>query len=304
MKFGADMSQLTEYVNQLGNADIIRALAGSAPSIQYFEQQLGVNEKTDIHLMATEVNFKDGRNCGFSDDNSFSFSDRQIDPAFIKTEDEICADKMLGKWLGYANRYTANGNELPFSQIFVEEYVKATAKSLENVIWNGITVGAKKHDGLADIVKAEGTKVPVAKGADAFEQVEALVMALPEASAAETEFFVSPKKMLALRQALLKRDFRLIDLNFSNGAEADEHTIKLPVYGVLVHEVSGLSGDDNVYALVPNHTVYGTSVEGSHTDVKLSYSDREDSWIMRIKLSVGVQVAYPGETLYAEVAAE
>lgn len=78
----------------------------------------------------------------------------------------------------------------------------------------------------------------------------------------------------------------------------------MPVFGTLVHAVDGLAGDDNVYALVPEHTVYGTSVEGAHTDVKLVYDEVNDRYIMRIKLTAGVQIAYPSEVRYAEISAQ
>lgn len=300
MNFGADMSRLSEYVNQLGNAEIVKAIAGSAPSIQYFAQQLGVNEKTDLHLMSTSVSFKDGRKCQFEDGDSFEFFDRQLDPAFIKTEDAICANDMLGKWMGYANRITASDNTLPFEEVFVEEYVKAAGDALEDIVWNGITLGEKVYKGFADIVKAEGTQVKAGSTADAFEQAKALILAIPSKQAKKTEIFVSPAVMLQLKDALLKRDFRLVDLQFTNGVEVDEHTIKMPVFGTLIHEVSGLAGDDKMYAMVPEHAVYGTSVEGAHTDVKLVHDEVNDRFVMRIKLTAATQVAYPNETFYAE----
>lgn len=298
MNFSVNMSGVAEYVNQLGNADIIKAIAGSAPSIQYFHTQLGVNEKTDLHLMDTTVSFKDGRNCTFADGNSFTLSDRQIEPAFLKTEDKICANEMLGKWIAYDAKVTASNDEVPFERAFVDSYVQAAGEEIENILWNGITIGDKKYNGFADIVKAEGTKVEVESGSDAYAQVRALILALPSKSAKKTELFLSPKKLMMLKDALLKRDFRLIDL----GGFEDENTIKMPVFGTKVHACSGLDNDDNVYALVPEHAVYGTSVEGSHSDVKLVQDEVNDAFIMRIKTVVGTQIAYPAETLWAEVA--
>ena len=299
MNFGVEMTSVAEYINQVGKAEIIKALAGSAPSIQYFAQQLGVNEKTDLHLMSTTVTFKNGRYCEFNDGNSIAFSDRQLNPAFIKTEDSICANEMLGKWMGYAQKVTANDSEIPFEKAIVDSYVEATGEALENVIWNGITLGGTKYKGFADIVKEEGTKVAVEAGSDAYAQVRALILALPSKSAKKTELFLSPAKLMALKDALLKRDFRLIDL----GGFEDENTIKMPVFGTLVHAVDGLAGDDNVYALVPEHAVYGTSVEGAHTDVAFVEDKVNDRYIMRIKLTAATQIAYPAETFYAEIAA-
>lgn len=302
MKFGADMSALVEYVNQLGNADIIRAIAGSAPSIQYLAQQLGVNEKTDLHLMSTTVSFKDGRVCSFSNGDSFEFSDRQLDPAFLKTEDAICANEMLGKWLGYNERVTASGAELPFEQAFIEEYVKAAGDELEKIIWEGVTISSKNYKGFTGIIESECQKVAAGAESDEFEIIRALIKALPAKSLKKTEIFVSEPFMLGLKDALLKRDFRLIDLQFTNGTEVDENTIKMPVFGTLVHAVSGLNGTNvnkKAYALVPEHAVYGTSVEGAHTDVKMVYDEVNDRFIMRIKLTEAVQIAYPAECMWA-----
>lgn len=302
MKFGADMSALVEYVNQLGNADIIRAIAGSAPSIQYLAQQLGVNEKTDLHLMSTSVSFKDGRVCSFSNGDSFEFSDRQLDPAFLKTEDAICANEMLGKWLGYNERVTASGAELPFEQAFIEEYVKAAGDELEKIIWEGVQISSKNYKGFTNIIESECKKVTVAAESDEFEIIRALIKSLPAKSLKKTEIFVSEPFMLGLKDALLKRDFRLIDLQFTNGTEVDENTIKMPVFGTLVHAVSGLNGTNvnkKAYALVPEHAVYGTSVDGAHTDVKMVYDEVNDRYIMRIKLTEAVQIAYPAECMWA-----
>lgn len=302
MDFSVGMSSLQDYVNQIGNAEIIRAFAGSAPSIQYFAHQSGVNEPTDLHLLDATLTFKDGKGCSFSDSNAFTLSDRQLVPAFLKAETAICSNDMQGKWIGYELKIDANGEEIPFEQAFVDSYREASGEALEDRIWNGITINGTKYDGLVDIAEAEGTKVTAEAGSDAYAQARALILALPSKSAKKTEIFVSPAKMLALKDALLKRDFRLIDLQFSNGTEVDENTIKMPVFGTLVHAVDGLAGNDKMYALVPEHTVYGYSVDDAHNVVRIVFDEVNDRYIFRVKLTSAVQVARVEEVLYAEVA--
>lgn len=298
MNFAVAMSSLEDYVNQIGNAEIIRAFAGSAPSIQYFAHQSGVNEATDLHILDASVTFKDGKGCSFSDSNSFTLSDRQLVPVFLKAETAICYNDMLGKWIGYELKVDANGEEIPFEKAFVDSYREASGEALEDRIWNGITINGTHFDGLVDIAEAEGTKVSVAEGGDAYDQARALILALPAKSAKKTEIFVSPAKMLALKDALLKRDFRLIDLQFTNGTEVDENTIKMPVFGTLVHAVDGLASNDEMYALVPEHTVYGYSVDEAHNVVRIVYDDVNDRYIFRVKLTSAVQVARVDEVLY------
>lgn len=302
MDFAVGMSSLEDYVNQIGNAEIIRAFAGSAPSIQYFAHQSGVNEPTDLHLLDATIAFKNGKGCSFADSNAFTLSDRQLVPAFMKAETAICYNDMLGKWIGYELKVDANGEEIPFEQAFVDSYREASGEALEDRIWNGITIDGTKYDGLVDIAEAEGTKVAVAADADAFEQARALILALPAKSAKKTEIFVSPARFLALKDALLKRDFRLIDLQFSNGTEVDENTIKMPVFGTLVHAVDGLAENNEMYALVPEHTVYGYSVDDAHNAVRIVYDEVNDRYIFRIKLTSAVQVARVEEVLFTETA--
>ena len=124
--------------------------------------------------------------------------------------------------------------------------------------------------------------------------IEALIMATK--SDDKTEIFVSHATMLELKRDLLKRDFRLIDL----GGFEDKNTIKMPVYDVTVHAVDGLAGNAKAYALVPEHAVYGYSVEGADVDVKAVYDAVNDKHILRAKLAVSVQIAYPSEVFYAE----
>ena len=300
MNFSAGINTLADYVNEVGNAEIIKAIAGSAPSIQYFAHQSGVNEKTALHLLNTTISFKNGKGCSFADSNAFSLSDRYIVPAFLKAETAICTNDMLGKWIGYEAKVDANGIEIPFEQAFVDGYREAAGEELEEMIWMGSTELGYK--GLTEIVKADGTKVEVPAGSNVYDKVHALIMSLPSKSAKNTELFISPVSMLKLKDELLKKDFRLIDLEFTNGAVADEHTIKMPVFGTLIHEVDGIT-DENVYALVPEHTVYGYSVDNAQNEVKLVKDDVNDRWIFRIKMCSGVQVAIAAETLWATVAA-
>lgn len=298
--FSVNTSALADYVNQVGSGEIIKQLAGSARSIKYLATQAGVNAPTDLHLMEVTGSFGDGKTCVLNDNVAFDFSDRQLVPAFVKEESIICGADFLGKWTAYNAKFTASDDTLPFEGALIDAFADNVAENLESWIWNGGTIASKKYDGLADIVEADGTQVKAGSTAGAYEMVEALIMNLPSKSAKKTEIFVSPAFMLELKRDLLARDFRLIDLNFTNGTEVDEHTIKMPVYGTLVHEVDGLAGNAKAYAIVPEHAVYGYSVDGADTDVQAVYDAVNDRHILRAKLAVAVQIAYPNEVFYAE----
>lgn len=294
--FSVNVSALADYVNQVGSGEIIAKLAGSARTIGYLAQQAGVNAPTDLHLMEVAGSFGDGKNCNLNDNTSFTFTDRQLVPAFVKQESVICGADFIGKWMSYKERFTASDNEIPFEAALIDAFAENVGENLENWIWNGGTIGSTNYDGLVDIVEADGTQVKAGSTADTYEMIEALIMAIPSKQAGKTEIFVSPATMKELKRDLLKRDFRLIDL----GGFEDKNTISMPVYDVLVHAVDGLAGNAKAYALVPEHTVYGYSVDGAHTDVKAIYDEVNDKHILRAKLAVATQIAYPSEAFYAE----
>lgn len=296
LKLSAVVSGLNDYIDQIGSGEIIKALAGSAPSIAYFAEQAGVNQVTDIHLMEVSGAFGDGKNCNVADNTNLTFTDRQLDPAIVKQEVVLCKEDLRGKWLAYQDKISAStADAIPFEQVMLEAFQENVKENLEDWLWNGGTIASKKYDGFADIVAAEG--VDAGTASSVYDAVVKLIKAVPAKSRKATEIFISENSMLALKEELLAKDFRLFDLAFSNGAIADEHTIKLPVFGNLVHEVSAL-GDTKAFALVPKHAVYGYSVKGAENDVIAVFDPYTEKTVIRARLSVATQIAYPSETAH------
>lgn len=298
MNFNMVTTGLKDYVNQVGTGEIISALAGSAKSIADFAQQGGVNAPTDIHLMTVAGNFADGKNCTLGD-SAFTFTDRQIVPAFLKIESVFCNNDIYGKWLAYNSTYD-NGNRLPFEQKMVEAFKDNFGDKLEDFVWNGITLGSKTYKGIVNIVETEGTQVKTGAGANAYEQVVKLIKAIPAKQSKNTVIYISEPKMIELKEELLKRDFRLIDLDFTNGTIEGENAIKMPVFGNIVKAVSALGNSQKMYAVVPEHLVYGYATDGGSGDFAVVYDDVNERTILRGKIAAGVQIAYPSETFYAE----
>lgn len=299
LKLSAVVSGLNDYIDQIGSGEIIKALAGSAPSIAYFAEQAGVNQVTDIHLMEVSGAFGDGKNCNVADNTDFTFTDRQLDPAIVKQEVVLCKEDLRGKWLAYQDKISAStADAIPFEQVMLEAFQENVKENLEDWLWNGGTVGSKTYKGFADIVAAEG--VDAGTASSVYDAVVKLVKAVPAKSRKATEIFISEDNMLALKEELLAKDFRLFDLAFSNGTIADEHTIKLPIFGNLVHEVTALD-DTKAYALVPKHAVYGYSVKGAENDVIAVFDPYTEKTVIRARLAVATQIAYPSETAFCSL---
>ena len=155
--FNVSNSALSEYIDQVGSGEIIAKLAGSARTIGYLATQAGVNAPTNLHLMEVSGAFGDGKACALNDNTSFTFTDRQLVPAFVKQESVICGSDFLGKWTAYNAKFTASDETIPFEAALIDAFAGNVAKNLENWIWNGGTISGKKYNGLKDIIEADGT---------------------------------------------------------------------------------------------------------------------------------------------------
>jgi len=114
-KFNVASDAIADYINQLGTKEIIDALRFSAPSIQYFTIQDGVNEDTDIHLFETTGSLMSGKGCDPSANNTtFTYTDRRLHPAYLKQESIDCLDTLYGKWAAWNARYGASTEDIPF----------------------------------------------------------------------------------------------------------------------------------------------------------------------------------------------
>jgi len=275
MKFNTVVTAINDYINQLGTKEIIDAIRFAAPSIQYFTIQNGVNEDTDIHLMEVNGALMSGKGCDPSANNTtFTYTDRRLHPAYMKQESIDCLDALYGKWMAWDARYGASTEEIPFAQKMIEKLQENVGENLEEFIWQGATIGGETFKGITDIIEdaSEASKKIYCDPSTCtvYDQVVEIIKQAPSKSRRKTEIFMSEDKFIALKEELLKRDFRLYDLTFTNGTAngtVDETTIKMPVYGNLVHAVYGLKGIDHVYGLVNEHVVYGTSNDADRTDI-------------------------------------
>jgi len=306
LKFSTVVTGIQDYINQLGSAEIISALSHSSESMKYFTVQDGVNEPTDIHMLECNGSFMDGISCDSSANNTtFTYTDRRLNPAYVKMESIDCYNDLWGKWMAYNKRYGASTeSQYPFAEKMIELLQKRVNLNCEDLIWNGITLNSTRYDGIVDIVDPSTAGVKVAYCSSTgtiYNQCVAAIKAADTKSRKETELYMSENEFLALKEELLAKDYRLFDLNYTNGAgEIEENTLRLPVYGTLVHAVTAIKDDNhNVYGLVNRHVVIGTSNDADRTDIQAISDDVHEKFILRAKMVYAVQVAYPWETVVA-----
>ena len=295
------IKDFVEYVNT--NASEIIAKSVFAPmSTTLFRVQTGVTAETAINLLDTEVTFGDGSVCGFSDDVQQTISQRTIVPGFIKVNAEWCDKVFLNSFANHLVNMAAGRETMPFEQALIDDVVRNIGKELEKAIWQGDTASQTTNlsyfDGLIKIMKAAnvtnvGTTKTVGEetvNMTVLERVWAVYEAIPEEVLFDEVIYLNNSNFRKLVKELVDSNLYHYERNIDESMD-----IILPGTNTHVKAVNGLTGVDEIYAMNPNHTVYGVDMQNDNETVKVWFSDDNDTLRLKIAFAAGVQVALPNE---------
>lgn len=150
-----DLSKLTAYVDEQ-RLPLIRKSVLDARTINHISLQTGVKGATALNILDTNVTFGDGASCGWNEDGTSTLSQRQIVPASLKVNMSFCDKNMQKYWMQNEVNVAAGRSTLPFEEEFIGSIIDDIRSKLDGIIWNGVTVGSTKYNGLLDIVGEEG----------------------------------------------------------------------------------------------------------------------------------------------------
>ena len=280
--YSYNVSQLGEYVQV--NKDIILkdiVFGGEyGNTIPLMTKQLGIKTTEKIHPSTLNVVLQDidGVNpCGFHSDGELKFTDRDIVTKQKKVNMEFCLEKLLGKFAEYKVRVGANEDALPFEAEIIDGLVKSINKQVEKDVWT-------------DLITNTDAQLTVASTGTAYERVMAVYMALPEEILEDAVIFVSP----ATFREYVKD---LVDKNFYhyNPADGDLEEIFIPGSGVKVRKAKGLAEqtEDVIFGTSPKNMVYGTDFMDNKEEIKVWFSDDNDTYRIKVRFNYGANVAFP-----------
>lgn len=300
------IKDFVEYVNT--NASEIISKSVFAPmSTTLFRVQTGVTAETAINLLDTEVTFGDGSECGFADNVQQTISQRTIVPGYIKVNAEWCDKVFLNSFANHLVNMAAGRETMPFEQALIDDVVRNIGKELEKAIWQGDTTSQTTNlsyfDGLIKIMKAANvqnvgktkevddgqggtTTVPMTM----LERVWAVYEAIPEEVLFDEVIYLNNSNFRKLVKELVDSNLYHYERNIDESMD-----IILPGTNTHVKAVNGLTGVDEIYAMNPNHTVYGVDMQNDNETVKVWFSDDNDTLRLKIAFAAGVQVALPTE---------
>ena len=292
-----NLSALTAYVDEQ-KIGLIRKSALGAKTLDYVNIQTGVVGPTAINLLNTDIVFGDGGTCGWNEAGTSTVSQRKIVPALLKVNMSFCDKAMSKYFMNYEVNMAAGRANLPFEEAFVSDVVEKTNAKLDDIIWNGVTVGGTKYDGYLDILTAASIEKQTT-GATVYESVKNVYNAIPANVLDKAVIFVGVDTYRSLVGELVDKNLYHYDVKVDTVLE-----MTLPGTITKVVAVPGLNGKNVIVAGNPEHMFYGTDMTGDDEEFKMWYSDDNQEFRLNIGFSAGVQFAFPSEVAWGNAKAE
>ena len=280
-----NVSGLSAYVQE--NRDqILRKIVLEGDTISKMSKQLSVKTKDRLHYFSLAPVIQDGKGCGFKASGTTNFTEKDIETAVMKVNDEWCNDDLLGKYAEYLVRFGADANaeNLAFEQLIADELVKNINKEMEKRVWQG-KKATDLIDGLLTQAEADENTVNVTlSGASLYEKVKQVIMAIPEEILDNAVVFISPANFRKLVFELLE-----MDNSYITPSEIEQGEFYFPGTSIAVHKTFGLTGvDDKIYASTWENMVYATDMMDDKEELRFWFSDDADLHRVKIKWNAGV----------------
>lgn len=297
--YSLNLDELNAYINQ-NSTELIAKSVFAPMSTSLFKVQTGVKAETALNLLDTTVTFGDGKVCGNEPLSTQTLTQRTIKPGFIQVNLAWCQKDFYNTFASHLTNVAAGRETLPFEQYFIEDVIRNIGKQLELAIWQGDTDSATTNlsffDGLFKIINAEiGTGVVNTYNANQdtmLKRVWAVYNAIPEDTLFDTVIYMNNANFRQLVHELVEANMYHYERNIDESFD-----IILPGTMTHVKAVSGMQGVDEIVAMNPNHTVYGTDLENDFETFKFWFSDDDDMFKMKVEFAAGVQIALPSEVI-------
>ena len=308
---GYDVTALTSYIKTNEDALIREAVLGRTPNytLSRVTVRPGIKTSERLNFMDIKPVLQDGRGCGFSASGSTKFSDRELVTAIYKSNDQFCADDLLGKFAENQVAIAAGKERLPFEEEIANGIVDGIADQVESLVWRGATSansGTDLIDGYVTLAlkqdSASTITLDLVTGQSVYQSILDVYMAIPEEILGDAFIAVSPAVFRQYVQELVQAN--LYHYDPANGA-IDE--MFLPGADVKVVKVKGLakrdSGDtDYIYASTWKNLVAGVDMMNDKEEIKFWFSDDNDVWREKVKFNIGVMTYFPDAVVLKPIA--
>lgn len=307
MASGYTVSGLTDYVKTNQDLLVKRVVLGLAKgdTIPSLKKQFGVKTKERLSYLDVDPVIQDGSNCSFSASGSTVFSEREIETAQLKAQDQYCDRALLGKYQEWAVKIAANkdASDMPFEEEIVNEVIEGINEKMEKLVWQGDKSGSDLIDGfLTQAAGADSASTITVTGSSAtsmYNKVQEVILAIPEDILDKAVVFMSPANFRKLVFELVEKNL----YHFAPGADIEDKDIIFPGTEVRIHKTIGLKGSDKIYASAYANMVYGADLENDQEKVRFWYDDNSELFKYSIHWNSGVKTLYPDMVVLGDFSA-
>lgn len=283
---------LSAYVEEHRLPLIKRAILG-ANSLNMINRQSGVKGTAALNLISTNPIIGDASNCGFESSGTSELSQRMLVTKPLKVNMEFCEKTLKNTWAEYNLRWIAEDKAIPYEEYVLSEIADKVAAKVEEYLWMGDS--GLGLSGLTQIASADGaTEVTVGTGASAYEAIQAVYMAIPEAILDRAVIFVPVATFRSFMQDLVEKNYFHYDPQNQNF-----DSFLFPGTNVRVQKVNGLK--DMILAADPQNLFYGYDIADANETFDVWYSKDDRVERLVVEWNQGAQIAYPDEVVFAAV---
>lgn len=295
------VSALTAYVQE--NKDVLLrdiVLGGEGGfTVEKLRKQLGVKTSERLHPLNVTTSIQEAKGCGFSAEGTTEISERVVETAQAKVNDEWCEEDLLATFAEYQIDIQAGKEKMPFESEIMSQVVRNINKEVERQIWVGDKNNSDLIDGFVTIAAGADSASTItgqtASGASAYEAVLDTLALIPEEILDDAVIFVSPAIFREYIQDLVKANLYHYDPN--NG---DWEEMFIPGSNVKVRKTFGLKGSDYLYASTYDNMVYAADLINAKEELKVWFSDDNDVTRMKVRFNFGVQTLFPDAVVLVE----
>lgn len=287
---------LGTYVKENMDALLSEAVLTSK-AMRMFPLQTGVQYKSKINILDTEVHLTQTE-CGFpTDGGSVTFTQREIETVPITIGLEFCIDKLQKTYIQY-NR-TAGAETMPFEQYILQDINKSINNKIGLAVWQGTTASQTpdlaNFNGWLKIATDDCDDVSLGTASiSAYEAIELVYLAIPDEIITEAVIYVGMDKYRVFSNDALKLKLPLtqISVNYEDGSYfpgSNTKVIPLMELNTTNYIVAGLNRD----------FLIGTDFSGSFESYDFWYSKDDQKFKFICKFNLGAQIVFPDEVIYA-----
>ena len=306
--YNVDATALGDFTQEIQTEMLTKALFGSRTVAMLSaagQVQVGIKYKEALALLDTDVVFQSGDDdCTWQPSGTTTFTQRDIEVAAIKIQEDLCPRKLRKKWLALTMAAGSDDTELPFGTQIGEYKSRKIGDTLETAIWIGNAAtsntnqNTNKFDGFARIVDIASASTVSGNtgGATAVTSsniddiITAIYNAIPEAIMERDDLvlFMSIPNFKKYTEWLRSANL----FHFApDGNPLETYFVgtNLKIKGV---KLSGTYANRMICTYVENMVV-GTDLEGEDEQFTLSYDESSMKVRFNTNFKFGCQIVFP-----------